>query len=239
MLATFRSKRKKLGSLTLKSIALIIGPPRIRVDSLPPGHAIRSKWGQSLQTPVSLLERLRREPDDESWRRLDNLYRPLIERWLKLDHSLGQDAEDLVQEVMHVLIREISKFERERTGSFRRWLRTVTVHRLKDFVRRRQASPIARGGSQHDSVLLQLEDPASELSLQWDREHDQFILSRLLELIRPEFEDGTWRAFHGIVLELRETADVANELAISENAVFLAKSRILRRLREESKGLVD
>ena len=102
----------------------------------------------------------------------------------------------------------------------------VTVHRrVKDFGRRRQISPIARGGAQHDSVLLQLEDPTSELSLQWDREHDQFVLNRLLELIGPEFEHGTWRAFQGIVLEQRKTADVADELNISENAVFLAKRK--------------
>ena len=75
--------------------------------------------------------------------------------------------------------------------------------------------------------------------MRWDREHDQFVLNRLLELIGPEFEPGTWRAFQGVVLEQRKTADVANELAITENAVFLAKSRVLRRLREESKGLLD
>ena len=83
-----------------------------RVDNQPPTNSGRlaaartrstKQVSQPLQTPVSLLERLRREPDEESWRRLDHLYRPLIERWLKLDPSLGHDCEDLVQEVMQVL----------------------------------------------------------------------------------------------------------------------------------------
>ena len=192
-----------------------------------------------MQTPVSLLERLRRRPDEPSWRRLDALYRPLIVRWLRLDSSLGPEAEDLTQDVMQVIVREIANFERERAGSFRRWLRLVTTHRLKDFWRRRHTLPRTPGGGHQDSILLQLEDPASELSQRWDREHDQYVLTRLIELIEPEFEPKTWKAFRGIVLESRKPSDIAKDLAITPNAVLLAKSRILKRLREESKGLLD
>jgi RNA polymerase sigma-70 factor, ECF subfamily len=191
-----------------------------------------------LDTSVSLLERLRRRPDEPSWRRLDGLYRPLIERWLRLDDSLGHEREDLIQEVMHVIVREICTFERERTGSFRRWLRLVTLNRLKDFWRRRQKHLKTAGGLQ-DSVLAQLEDPASELSQRWDREHAKYVLTRLIELIEPEFESTTWKAFRGVVMESRKPLDVATDLGISTNAVLLAKSRILKRLREESKGLLD
>jgi RNA polymerase sigma-70 factor (ECF subfamily) len=204
-----------------------------------PAAVLKKRWTHTLQTPVSLLERLRRQPDEPSWRRLDALYRPLIERWLRLDDSLGHEVEDLTQDVMQVIVREIPQFERERAGSFRRWVRIVTLNRLKDFWRRRRNRPKTTGGALQDSVLLQLEDPASELSQRWDREHDQYVLTRLLELIEPEFEPATWKAFRGVVIESRKALDVANDLAISPNAVLLAKSRILKRLREESKGLLD
>src|SRR5438552_8085545 len=83
-----------------------------------------------METPVSLLERLRTSPDEAAWRRLDDLYRPLIRRWLLRDPTLREEAEDIAQDVMHVLIRELPGFHRQRNGSFRRWLRTITAHRV-------------------------------------------------------------------------------------------------------------
>jgi RNA polymerase sigma-70 factor (ECF subfamily) len=76
-------------------------------------------------------------------------------------------------------------------------------------------------------------------SQRWDREHDQYGLTGFIELIEPEFEPTTWNPFRGVVIESRKPADVAADLGISPNAVLLAKSRILKRLREESKGLLD
>jgi RNA polymerase sigma factor (sigma-70 family) len=193
-----------------------------------------------LDTSISLLERLRLRPDDASWQRLVDLYTPLIRDWLRRHDLDGADADDLTQEVMQVLVRELPNFRHDlRPGAFRRWLRNVTVNRLRVFWRGRRARPVAAGGSDFGHVLDQLEDPSSGLSRLWDEEHDRHVARRLLELIEPEFEPTTWRAFRSLVLEGRRTADVAAELGITSNAVRIAKSRVLSRFRQEIDGILD
>lgn len=192
------------------------------------------------ETSVSLLERLRSVPDEASWRRLVELYTPLLRRWLRHHLLPAADADDLSQEVLTVVVRELSHFEHNgRPGAFRTWLRTILVHRLRDFWRSRRYRPDATGASDFLHKLEQLEDPQSGLSGLWDQEHDRHVVRQLLEQIRDEFEPATWRAFEGVMLGGERPADVAARLGISVNAVLLAKSRILHRLRGEGRGLLD
>ena len=192
-----------------------------------------------METSASLLERLRTSGDEAAWRRLDQLYRPLVLRWLLRDPSLRDDSDDLAQEVMAVLVRELPGFQRRRNGSFRRWLRTVTAHRVAAHYRSRQHRPRALGGAAEESPLAQLADCQSGLSRQWDREHDRYVLGRLLELIAPLFEPATLAAFRRVAVEGVEPARAAEELGLSLNAVLIAKSRVLSRLRQEAEGLID
>src|SRR5437667_9006472 len=183
-----------------------------------------------METAVSLLDRLRDGGDRKAWQRFDDLYRPLIHRWIMRDAALRDDAEDVVQDVMSVLVRELPQFRRERTGSFRRWLRTITHHRVLAF---RNKTGRERGD---DGALAELADPNSELSRHWDREHDDYVLRRLLELLDsdPPFERTTIRAFRVVFLEGRKPAEAAAELGLSTNSVLLAKSRVLKWLRQQS-----
>ena len=190
-------------------------------------------------TSASLLERLRSRPDEASWQRLVGLYTPLIQGWLCRHLLPHADVEDLVQEVLAVVVRELPRFEHRRPGAFRAWLRTITVHRLRDFWRARRYRPEATGASDFLRKLDELEDPASGLSRLWDGEHDRHVVRRLLELIRPQFQPTTWQAFAGVMLEGQKPAAVARRLGISVNAVLLAKSRVLARLRGEGSGLID
>jgi RNA polymerase sigma-70 factor (ECF subfamily) len=188
-----------------------------------------------LETPISLLERLRLHADDASWERLVLLYSPLIRGWLARYNLQPNDADDVCQEVMQTLLRELPHFRHDlRRGAFRRWLRNVAVNRLRSFWRGRRA-----GGAGLEVVLDQLEDPDSDLSRQWDEEHDRHVARRLLELIEPEFEAPTWRAFRLLVLEGQSTREVADRLGITANAVRVAKSRVLARFRQEIAGLID
>src|SRR5262249_39510980 len=175
------------------------------------------------------------QPDDDpSWQRLVELYTPLIHGWLRRYFVPEADADDLVQEVLSVVVRELPRFEHnQRTGAFRSWLRGITVNRLRDFWRSRRYRPEATGDSQFVSRLEQLEDPTSGLSQQWNQEHDQHVVRQLLEQIRHEFQPATWQAFSGVMLEGEKPAQVAERLGVSVNAVLLAKSRILHRLRQE------
>jgi RNA polymerase sigma-70 factor (ECF subfamily) len=193
-----------------------------------------------LATSVSLLERLRLQPDSLSWQRLVDLYTPLIRDWLRRYDVQPCDVDDLTQEVLGTVVRELPEFHHDlRPGAFRRWLRLITVNRLRGFWRARRCRPIASGGEHGEGLLDQLEDPNSGLSRLWDEEHDRHVVRRLLELLEPDFEPTTWRAFRLLVLEGRSTREVAAEVGISVNAVRIAKSRVLTRLRQEIEGLLD
>jgi RNA polymerase sigma-70 factor (ECF subfamily) len=182
-----------------------------------------------------LIERLRNPPDAASWRRLVDLYSPLIRRWLRrAPHKTDED--DLVQEVLGAVVRAMPTFiHTGQTGSFRRWLRTTTAQQLSLFWRSRRSRP----GEAPPDVWAQLEDPESDLGRTWDREHDKFVARRLLKLIEPEFSPVTWAAFRGQVLDGRPAAEVAAELGMTSNAARIAKYRVLDRLREEGRGLID
>jgi RNA polymerase sigma-70 factor (ECF subfamily) len=118
-----------------------------------------------VDTSVSLLDALRGGSDEQSWRRLVDLYGPLLRGWLKRHGATPQDADDAVQDVLAVVVRKLPAFERQpRTGSFRAWLRTITVNCLREQWRRGQRQPAAVGGSDFGLMIDQLEDPHSGLS---------------------------------------------------------------------------
>ncbi len=194
-----------------------------------------------LDTPVSLLERLRVRPDPASWQQLVDLYAPWIHRWLRRHKAPVQDEEDIIQEILSVVVKKLPDFEHNRqAGAFRSWLRAITVNRLREYWNSSQAGLVApaTGDSDFLKMLEQLEDPSSNLSRLWDQEHDQHVTRRLLEMIKPDFEPTTWQAFRHVVLDGVKPADVAKELGIPTNAVYIAKSKVLGRLREVGKNLV-
>ena len=191
-------------------------------------------------TSISLLNRLQQSDDSNNWNRLVELYTPLLQRWLRKYDVQANDADDLVQEVLMAVSKDLGSFDHNgRPGAFRSWLRTILVHRLRNFWRARGRRPQARGDSDIDRRLAQLEDPASEMSEIWNRQHDWYVAKQLLALTQPSFAPGTWSAFCRVTLDGARPDVVATELGISLNAVFIAKSRVLRRLREEAEGLVE
>jgi RNA polymerase sigma-70 factor (ECF subfamily) len=191
-------------------------------------------------TPVSLLDRLKSaKPDAAEWRRLQDIYLPLIRSWLARVPALGDEFLDLSQEIFFVVIRELPKFERQREGSFRAWLRRVTVNRVRTWSKQRGRRPVAGAGDGIDAFLDQLEAPSGGLTQQWNEEHDRHVFQKLVEGLSEEFTPTTWSAFREFALGGRPASMVATELGISENAVLLAKSRVLKRLRAEAAGLLD
>jgi RNA polymerase sigma-70 factor (ECF subfamily) len=191
-------------------------------------------------TSLSLLDRLRKAaPDASEWGRLHDIYFPLIRSWLLRVSSVGQEADDLAQEVLLVLVRELPTFERRRNGSFRAWLRQITLNRIRAFQKSSRKRPLAGAGPAVDQLLTQLADAGSELARQWDSDHDRQVFHKLLALVHGDFEPATWQAFTRFALEGQPCAAVASELGISESAVMQAKFRILKRLRAEAGDLID
>jgi RNA polymerase sigma-70 factor (ECF subfamily) len=171
---------------------------------------------------------------------MTEIYQPLIRSWLHRQDVLTHDADDLVQEVLAVVVRRLPEFEHnQRVGAFRTWLKTITINILRDHWRSRKKRPAAAGGSDLHDFLNQLEDPDSGLSQLWDQEHDRHVTHRLLQILKADFEPKTWQAFTRLALDGAPAAEVAQELGLTTNAVFIAKSRVLARLRQEAAGLVE
>lgn len=191
-----------------------------------------------METSVSMLERLAGAPTDADWRRLDDMYRPLLRAWIGRAGVPASDVDDLVQDVLVVVIREVAEFERRRQGAFRAWLRTILTNRVKDYFRGQKYRPTATGDSDFLRQLDELELPESALSKLWEREHDEHVAAALMQRVRGDFDPVTCQAFRRHALEGEPAVQVAKALDLSLNSVLLAKSRVLKRLRQELAGLV-
>src|SRR6516162_7302567 len=177
-----------------------------------------------METSASLLERLAGVPTDADWRRLDDLYRPLLRAWMARAGVPASDVDDLVQDVLLVVFREIAGFEWRGRGAFRAWLRTILAHRVRDHFRAQKYQPTATGDSDFLRRLDELESPDSALSKLWDREHDEHVAASLMRRVQGDFAPATWQAFHRHVLEGEPAVRVAEELGLSLNSVLMAKS---------------
>ncbi len=186
-----------------------------------------------LTTPPSLLDRLRTSPEREAWGRFVEMYTPLLFAWATQAGLTGHDAADLVQDVFTVLVARLPEFRYDPARSFRAWLKTILLNRGRN-LRRRQVTERRAGGADLNAVAGPEEVPDFE-----EEEYRRHLVQRALALMRAEFQPVTWQACWESVVRGRPPAEVAAELGVTVNAVYLARSRVLRRLREELRGLLD
>lgn len=201
--------------------------PRFRLASGPPAGTIPLHVDA---TPPSLLDRLRR-PDPAAWERFVALYAPLLRAWARRLGADGADADDLVQDVLAALVRALPDFRYDPGRRFRGWLWTVTANRWRET--RRRAGP-DRGGEGVPEVALP--DPAEAVD---DAEYRRYLVGRALRVMRADFAPDQWQAFWESAVDGLPAADIAARRGISVAAVYAAKARVLRRLREEFAGLLD
>lgn len=183
-------------------------------------------------TPVSLLEQLRRSPDEAAWVRFVDLYSPLLFGWARQAGLNEADASDLVQDVFVILLRELPRFEYDPARSFRAWLKTVVLNRWRNQIKRQAHAPAHPG----DAFLAGVHAPVDGLFE--EQEYRRQLLRRALELLRDEFQPATWKAFHEHGRNGRPAAEVAAELGMTVGAVYAAKCRVLGRLREHLRGFL-
>lgn len=181
-------------------------------------------------TPASLLYRLREPSDDEAWRRFVKIYTPLLYHWVERWGMQSQDAADLVQEVFVVLLQSLPKFVYDPQRSFRAWLHTVMRTKWCDWQRR-------RGRAVTDDAGLSGVEASPEMAAREEAEFRSYVIGRTLQLLEEEFGVKTISAFRATAIDQRAARDVAQELGLTENAVYLARGRIMRRLREELDGM--
>jgi RNA polymerase sigma-70 factor (ECF subfamily) len=184
-----------------------------------------------MKTPVSLLQRLRESPDPEAWSRFVHLYLPLVCYWGRLYGLQDADVADLSQEVFALLLRKLPEFCHDGHGSFRAWLRAVTLNKWRELCRRR---PQGREEGALPGELASA-DPAGAT---WESEHNQYLAARALKLMQADFDETTWRACWETAVEGRAAAEVARQLGLTPAAVYCARSRVLRRLRDELRDLL-
>jgi RNA polymerase sigma-70 factor, ECF subfamily len=187
----------------------------------------------------SLLHRVQ-SYDPAAWERLVNLYTPLVFRWCRRCGLQPADAADVGQQVFLAVARKVRDFRRNRPGgSFRAWLRAIARNRLRDFFRTARTRDARAAGGDAFAWLEQVaagpdpSDPTPE-----DGEEEALLFRRATELMQAEFEERTWQAFWQSAVDGRRAAEVAAGLGMTANAVYLARGRVLRRLREEFADLV-
>jgi RNA polymerase sigma-70 factor, ECF subfamily len=190
--------------------------------------------GASFGTSSSLLARAKSQ-DADAWGRLVDLYGPLIYRWVRQQGLAAEDAADIVQEVFTSVAIGIGGFRGDQArGSFRAWLRTIARNKIHDHFRRHIGRAEARGGTVAQQQFLQVPEPAEPSAAGGESpELEDGLWRRALEGVRSQFEQRTWQAFWRVVVEERSAADVAVELNTTLDVVYQAKSRVLRRLRQE------
>lgn len=188
----------------------------------------------STGTSRSLLERVQAD-DPAAWDRLVALYAPLVYQWCRGAGLREQDAADVFQEVFQAVVTHIGGFRKDRQGdTFRGWLRTITRNKAHDYFRRRGREPEGVGGTEAQGKMAEVPAlPAPDDGSATGDIEEHGLFHRALALIQQDFAESTWQAFWRTAVEGRPTADVAAELSLSPGAVRVAKSRVLRRLREE------
>ncbi len=191
-------------------------------------------------TRISLLDRIRETTTGESWQEFVGVYEAVIAGWLGRQDVQLADAEDICQEVMATVHREIANFEHSgRTGAFRTWLRRITSNRLHQHWQRHQRNPGAYAGPDLSELAELLADDSSRLTLIWEKQHDQFVLDHLLLKLHGRFGENSLAAFQRVALEQEPAAEVAASLGMTLGAVRVAQHRVSRALQEMGRGLIE
>jgi RNA polymerase sigma-70 factor (ECF subfamily) len=198
------------------------------------------RWSQSYSpsTSMSLLGKASLG-DREAWEQIVYLYSPLVDQWCRR-RPLNADAiAGIGQDVFLVLLKNLGQFKKDKPShGFRKWLWRVTTNEINNYLRKVRNEPQGMGGSAAREIIESYPDRSAEpRSMNDDRpgrdDEGLIVLRRALELVKTDFEPRTYEAFREVVLNERPPADVARSLNLkSVGAVYTAKSRVMKRLRE-------
>lgn len=193
--------------------------------------------GDSPQTRASLLVQLRDGANHGAWQEFINLYGPVIYGFARKRGLQDADAADLMQEVMRSVTGAIGRLDYDPTqGTFRGWLFTITRNKIFNFLSARRNRPQGSGDTTTNR-LLETHPDASDGANAWEIEYQRRLAALAMERVKGEFQEKTWRAFWLTAVEGLATSDVAGEVGLSPGAIYVARSRVLARLKEEVESL--
>jgi len=239
-LATYRHIIRSTGDPSSETLS-VSSPDVHRPNSTDPGPPDRQNAAARVEAtdPESLSSQVLgqvKARDPQAWTRMVNLYGPMIYRWARTAGLQSADSADVVQEVFRAVAMYIGDLDADRPAEgFRGWLWTIARSKLMDHFRVR-AGAAATG----EEALEQTVAHEPELREPDDLKTpspDVAMVHRVLQTIRPDFDDTTWEAFWQMAVQNRTAAEAADSLEMSRSAVRQAKYRVLKRLRHELSGV--
>ncbi len=189
-------------------------------------------------TRITLLNRIRATDDADAWAEFARLYGPVVYGFARKRGLQDADASDLVQEVLRSVARNAHRINYDpRRGTFRGWLYTVTRNKVYNFLSANKNRPKGGGDAASQERLEQLAGKPDEIEAEWELEYQRRLSAKAMERVKHEFQANTWQAFWGTAVDGRNAAEVGKELKMTSGAVYVAKSRVLARLRDEVQHL--
>ena len=196
--------------------------------------------GDAPATRPSLLVRIRDAGDGQAWSQFVEIYGPLVYGFARKHGLQDADAADLTQDILGAVAGAVGRLDYDpRRGSFRGWLFTVVRNRLRDFLARPRRLWQGSGDSGARALLEEHPAPEEDLAASWDQEYRRQLLAWAAERVRGGVQESTWQAFWQTAVEGKAGQEVARALGMTVAAVYLAKSRVMARLKEEIRQVQD
>jgi RNA polymerase sigma-70 factor (ECF subfamily) len=190
-------------------------------------------------TRISLLTRIKNVGDSDAWAEFARLYGPVVYAFARKRGLQDADAVDLVQDVLRSVARNAGRMDYDpKRGTFRGWLYTVTRNKIYNFLSANKNRPKASGDSGAQERLDNVPGRQDDGEAEWELEYQRRLSAKAMDRVKHEFQPNTWQAFWGTAVEGRPASEVGTELKMSSGAVYVAKSRVLARLREEVQQLL-
>jgi RNA polymerase sigma factor (sigma-70 family) len=189
------------------------------------------------KTSQSLLARIRDPKDEAAWSTFVEVYSPFVYRFIRRRGVQPADAADVAQDVMQTVFRSLDQFEHaQHEGSFRKWLTTIIRSRLSDNLSQRLRQAAGSGDTEVLGMLAEHPAPIEECT-EDDREYQQCLFGWAANSIRCKFQESTWKAFWLTYVDGMRCEDAAEELGLSIESVYMARGRVLSRLRQKIREL--
>lgn len=184
-------------------------------------------------TRASLLVQIRDGANDGAWREFTTLYGPVIYGFARKRGLQDADAADLMQDVLRSISSAIDRLDYDRSrGTFRGWLFTITRNKVYNFLAARKIRPQGTGDSAMNQMLASHPE-SDDSSASWEVEYQRRLAALAMEHIKSEFQPNTWRAFWLAAVDGVPIAEIAQQVGMSAGAIYVAKSRVLARLKVE------
>jgi RNA polymerase sigma-70 factor (ECF subfamily) len=183
-------------------------------------------------TRASLLVRLRDPRDGAAWAEFVDLYVPVLYAYARRQGLQDADAADLAQEVLAAVAGAVGGLDYDPgRGTFRGWLFTLVRRKLSNWRRGRRSRPCASGAAATQQLLEECPAP-EDIEAAWEAEWRRGLFAWACDQVRRDFSDSSWQAFWRTAIDGQPGKEVAADLGLSVAAVYLARGRIVARLKQ-------